>query len=590
MKRARILPALKNFAPLAGLFREGRYAVAAGLLCLMVVDGLQLVTPLIIRDAVDALAAGRADGRSLLAYAGWLLGLAAVMAVFRYLWRYYLLGHSRNVEREVRKNLYEHIQTLPDDWFQKTQTGDLMARMVNDLNAVRMACGLGLVAAMDGFVLGACAVGFMAALNVKLAFWAILPAPIVVVASRVYTQRTWLGYQKIQKIFGDLTERVREAFAGARVVKAYGRASWMRERVRKVSAVYAGANIRMARDLGVFFPMMDVATNLCLASVLLYGGILAVAGRISPGDFVAFITYLNLLAWPMMAMGWVTNLIQRGGAAMERISAVMDTRPHVADAPDAAPLPLPVAGAVRIEGLTLAHPGRDTDAVSSVSFEIPPGAFAVAVGAVGSGKTSLLAALPRLVDPPPCSVFLDGRDVRSVTLRSLRQSIGFVTQEPVIFSETIRDNVVFGRENLSDDHVLAALSAVHLDREIADIPGGLDAVLGERGITLSGGQRQRLALARALAGNPAILVMDDALSMVDLRTEEAVMEAILSARAGRTTIAATHRTATIRRADMVLVMENGRLVETGRHEDLMAADSAYRRIYERRRLDESLEE
>ncbi|MBI5845456.1 MAG: ABC transporter ATP-binding protein [Deltaproteobacteria bacterium] len=589
MKSSKILPALKNFAPLRGMFIEGRYAVIAGLLCLLFVDGLQLVTPLIIRDAVDSLAAGRADQDLLFAFAAWIVGLAAAMAVFRYLWRYYLLGHSRRVEREVRLRLYEHLQNLDDAWYQKTPTGDLMARMVNDLTAVRMAAGFGLVAAMDGFVLGAAAVGFMAAIDGWLTFWTLLPAPFVIIASRVYTQRMWLGYQKLQAIFGDLTERTREAFAGNRVITAYGRKGWIRERVFAASSLYASSNIRMAKNLGIFFPMMESVTNLCLAVVLLYGGMLAVWGRISPGDFVAFITYLSLLAWPMMAMGWVANLIQRGAAAMERISAVMDTRPAVRDKPGAKPISEPVRGCVEIKSLTLSHPGRTETAVSGVSLNIPAGSFAVFAGAVGSGKSTLLAALARLVEPPPGSVILDGLDVLDATLSSLRKNMGFVTQEPVIFSETIRENVVFGRDGISDETVWKALSAVKLGDEISQVEGGLDAVMGERGITLSGGQRQRLALARALAGDPAVLVLDDALSMVDVRTESAVVDALLWSRQGRTTIMATHRTSTLARADVIFVMASGKLVEEGCHRELLETGPVYASIYEKGRIAESLE-
>lgn len=589
MKSSRLLPALKKFAPLSGMFLEGRYAVVAGLLCLLTVDGLQLVTPLIIRDAVDSLAAGRADRGLLLEFAAWITGLAAAMAVFRYLWRYYLLGHSRRVERAVRLNLYNHLQNLDDAWYQKTPTGDLMARMVNDLTAVRMAAGFGLVAAMDGFVLGAAAVGFMAAIDARLTFWTLLPAPIIVVASRVYTQRMWLGYQKLQAIFGDMTERTREAFAGNRVITAYGRKGWMRGRVFAASSLYAARNIRMAKDLGIFFPMMESVTNLCLAVVLFYGGMLAVWGTISPGDFVAFITYLSLLAWPMMAMGWVANLIQRGAAAMERITAVMETSPAVCDRPGARPLSEPVRGEIGIESLTLSHPGRTETAVSGVSLRIPAGSFAVLAGAVGSGKSTLLAALARLVEPPAGGVLLDGRDVLDITLSSLRKNIGFVTQEPVIFSDTIRENVVFGRDGISDEAVWKALSAVKLADEIREAEGGLSAVMGERGITLSGGQRQRLALARALAGDPAVLVLDDALSMVDVRTESAVVDELLSSRRGRTTILATHRTSTLARADRVFVMENGRLVEEGGHRELLESGPVYRSIYEKGRIAESLE-
>ncbi|MEW5733818.1 MAG: ABC transporter ATP-binding protein [Thermodesulfobacteriota bacterium] len=583
---------LKSFAPLANMFAQNRWPLAAGLACLLIVDGLQLVVPEVVKRAVDRLTSHTAEGRQLLSYGLVILALAVAMALFRYFWRYFLLGFSRKVERHLRARLYARLQTLDDAYFARHPTGDLMARMVNDLNAVRMATGIGLAALTDAVVMTTATMAFMAVIDWRLTVLTLLPAPFVVIFTRIYTRRMARGYQEVADRFGDLTERAREAFAGIRVVKAYCREPWTRERLDRESRAYIAENIRLSKSLGMFFPIMSAFSNLGLALVLWYGGSAVIFGRMTAGGFVAFTTYLNLLTWPMMAMGWVMNLVQRGSAAMRRINMVLDAEPEITSpAPEeksdpSAPEP---RGRIEARDLSFTYPGKDEPALSRIRFTIAEGLFVAVVGAVGSGKSTLLSSLPRVLDPAAGTLFVDGRDVRDIPLPLLRRTVALATQDAVIFSDSVAANVSFSR-GLSGDRISSALAAAALSREVAELPKGDLTLLGERGITLSGGQRQRLALARALALDPPVLLLDDCLSMVDVNTEKRIVDGLLSRRKGKTTVLVTHRAATIRRADLILVMDQGRLAQQGVHRELIGQEGPYKALYEKGLLAEILDQ
>ncbi|MDI6797070.1 MAG: ABC transporter ATP-binding protein [Desulfatibacillaceae bacterium] len=579
--------AFKNFAPLGPLFRQNAFFLAMGFLSLLVVDGLQLVIPLVIKGAVDSLTLREATSNVLFAYAGWIILLASLMVLFRYIWRLFLLGHARMVEKILRERLFSRVQTLPESYFLKHSTGDLMARFTNDLNAVRMATGMGLAAATDGLLLGAAAVAFMVSINPALTLYTLIPAPFVVVFTRIYTRRMSSGYQRVQKSFGDLTQQVREAYSGIRVIKAYGQEEWTRDKVIARSRHYADENIKLAKSLAVFFPMMMIFTNLGLAIVVGYGGGLAVFGDISPGDFVAFTVYLNLLTWPMMAMGWVTNLIGRGGAAMERISSVLESPAETTSHTPETKKTL-ITGEIVVRGLSFAYPGQQSAALESLDLKVPAGLFTALTGSVGAGKSTLVSILVRLWEPPAGCVFLDGTDILQLPLDVVRNNILVASQDAVVFSDTVKNNLVFGRKGVDEAKTEQVLSLVRLDEEIKSLKKGLDTLLGERGITLSGGQRQRLALARVLISNPPVLILDDCLSMVDARTERDIMEDILKLRENKTTLAITHRTGALRRADLVLVLDKGTLVQAGTHQELLQVGGIYAKIYSDRLLQEKL--
>lgn len=579
---------LTDFKPLKTYFIENRGALILGLSSLLLVDGLQLFIPRVIKKSIDALTVGQATLGLLLKYALVIVGIALTMAIFRYIWRYLVLGHSRKVEEALRNRIYKHLQTLSLSFYWRMKTGDLMARAVNDIDAVRMAAGMGLVALTDGIVLSLATIGFMLYINTKLTLISLIPAPFIVYFTRIITRRMGRGFRQVQQTFSELTESVREALAGVRVIKAYNREFWQYGRVKDQGEKYIRNNLDLARTLALFFPMMALFTNLGLAVGIWIGGRFTILGTTTTGDFVAFISYLNLLTWPMMALGWVTNLIQRASASMRRINGILREVPEITSQTGSARRGA-IRGEIRVRNLTFCYPGGGNPALEGIDLTIEPGRTVAIVGGVGSGKSTLLHTIPRLVETERGMVLIDGIPIHDIDLKDLRASIGFVTQEAHIFSDTLLNNVVFGRRGISERTIDSALEASQLMVDIDSLPGGIHSFLGEKGITLSGGQRQRLTIARALISNPPILILDDALCQVDTRTEASILSNMLQMRQGETNIIVSNRTSTIRRAEVIYVLRAARLVEIGDHATLLAAGGEYARLYERQQLAEELE-
>lgn len=589
MEKSRIplINTLRDFLPLQEYFVKNKYHLIAGLVCLLVVDFLQLLIPMVIKQVIDDLTYRSATSKILLKYGLLILTIAMAIAVLRYFWRFFVIGHSRKVEESLRNRLFGHLQVLSMSFYQRTKTGDIMARSINDINAVRMATGMGLVSLVDGLVIGIAAICFMVYINPQLAVFALLPAPFVVYFASIHTRKMSQGYEVVQKTFSDLTESAREAFSGIRVIKSFVRESWGYRRMEHEGRNYVNENIRLAKTLALFFPMMTIFTNLGLLIVIYFGGRLTILGDITTGDFVAFIGYLNLLAWPMMAMGWVTNLFQRGAASMRRISRILNETPEITG-PVQEIEKHTFKGAISFKNISFRYPGKEDYALRDISFDIEAGITVSLVGMVGSGKSTLLHTIPRLIDPSSGRIFIDEIDIKKIPLKTLRETIGFVTQDAIIFSDSIRNNILFGRNDISDEGLFYALKCAKIHEDVMAMENGLDTILGEKGVTLSGGQKQRLTIARAIVFDPAILILDDSLSMIDTRTEEEILNNILTLRKNKTNLIVSHRFSTISRADLIVVLDGGRIIESGDHNTLLNNGNEFKRLYERQLITREL--
>lgn len=567
---------MKSLDLIKPYFIENRRIIFFGFICLIIVDMLQLFIPRIIKWAVDDLTVLAIDTFGLMIYALYIVGIGLAIGVFRYLWRRCLLGTSRRVEEGLRNKLFAHTQTLSAGYFDKTQTGDLMARATNDIQQVRMATGMGMVALNDAVVLGAAAVCFMAYIHIRLTLFVLIPMPFIVLGTRFFGGLMHRRYKEVQESFGELTEGVRERLAGIRIIKAYGMEKTERHKIEQLSHSYIKSNLQLVSITGTFFPMMLLFSNISLAIVIYLGGRQTILQEITPGDFVAFISYLGLLTWPMMALGWVTNLIQRGRASLDRINNVLQTQPDIRDAAD----PVTVThtdGAIRFQDVWFAYDKDTPYALTQIDFELAPGHVLGIIGPPGSGKTSLLNLVPRFYDASKGRILIAGTDTRTLCLADLRARIAYVPQEPFMFAGTITENITLGdaRYPKEDIENAAHMAAVH--DTIESFPKGYATIVGEKGVILSGGQKQRIALARAFLRQRPILLLDDPISQVDTDTGHTLIQAIRDMASAQSIIIVSHRLSAVQFADTIMSMAEGRIIEYGTHEELILNNQYYAR-------------
>ena len=565
-----------------------RRGFALGLACTALSTVASLASPWVLKHAVDDLAQG-VTGAKLRTYASLILGLALVGGVFRFLMRRIIVGVSRHLEYDLRNDFFARLQTLAPANFHANRTGDLMSRATNDLNAVRMMAGPAVMYSASTIIIFVTALVLMLGLDARLTAIALVPLPFVSIAVRVFGSAIHRRFEAIQAQLSDLSAVVQEALAGVRVVRAYRQEAAELERFSAANTEYVRRNLVLIRLQAMFYPSLSLFLGLGALLVLWLGSREVMRERLTLGEFVAFNAYLGMLTWPMIAFGWVTNMLQRGAASWKRMLDVMDIVPLVADGPGMAadsPRP-PILGAIEIRGLTFAYAGAPV--LHDVSLRVAAGETLAVVGPTGSGKSTLISLLPRLHEPPRGTVFIDGTDVRDIPLPALRASIGFVAQEPFLFSETLGANIAFGLGESGGPAVAAAAAVARLDTDVQGFPKGYDTLVGERGITLSGGQKQRTALARAVATDPRILILDDALSAVDTYTEEEILKRLRGVMRQRTSIIVSHRVSTVRDADQIVVLDAGRIVERGRHDDLIARGGAYAALHRRQLLEEELE-
>ena len=580
---------MTHYRILLPYFRRNLGILAIGVSSLLIVDLLQLFIPRVIKLAVDDLTRYQATSARLLSYAGMVLALALGIVVFRFVWRRCLFGHSRQVEEALRNRLFAHLQTLSFSYFDRANTGDLMAHATNDVQAVQLAAGMGLVALTDTLVLGTAAIGFMLYINPSLTLIALLPMPFIALFARTISKIFYERFQKVQASFSQLTERARENLAGIRTIKAYTQETAEIKRFDQTGRNYIAANLRMVKISGFFSPMSLIFTNLSMALVLVIGGKLTILNTISVGDFVAFNSYLLLLTWPMMALGWMINLFQRGSASLGRIQAILNTPSEAAEILEVPKKSL-TQGDIESRSLTFTYPGSNLPALEDIHLSIKPGQLVGIVGRTGAGKSTLCQLLPRLYDTPPGQLYWEGEDIHRWPLEELRRAIAVVPQDPFIFADTVRANICFGNPDASTDEMIKAAEAAHVLDEILALPHQFDTILGERGVTLSGGQKQRLTLARALILSTPLLILDDCFSSVDLETELAILANLKRYLKARTTLIASHRLEAMRAADVIFVLEWGRLREQGNHDQLLAQKGIYAALYRRQKLEVELYE
>lgn len=552
--------------------------ILAGLASLVLVDILQLTIPRVIKHAVDDLAMAGGYGKNLGRYGLTLLGIGLAIALFRYCWRRCLLGTARFVEETIRNRLFDHLQNMSPAFFDTVSTGDIMAYATNDIQQVRMAIGMGMVALNDAIVLGMAAIGFMLYIDVELTFYVMIPMPLIVISSRLLGRKMHRGYQQVQSAFAAMTENIRQRLSAIRLIKAHDLYRQSSSQMAEASSHYVQSNMKLVRVAGLFFPLMLFFTNMSLALVLWLGGSRTMVGSITPGDFVAFLHYLGLMTWPMMAMGWVINLVQRGKASLDRLDQVMRTVPEIRQV--AAPKRLrQCRGGITFEKVEFAYPDRKRQPViSGISFDLEPGQVLGLVGPPGSGKTTILSLIMRHYDIGRGRIMLDGIDLRQLSLDDIRNCLAWVSQEPFIFAGTIRENLTLGRQDISGHHLRNVLRAVALEKTIADLPKGLDTLVGEKGVILSGGQKQRVAFARALLKDSSLLLLDDPVSQVDAATGHHLINTLRQLSGRKTMIIASHRIAAVRFADKIICLDKGKLVAVGSHEHLADRQGYYRQM------------
>jgi ATP-binding cassette subfamily B multidrug efflux pump len=607
---------LKSLRPLLPYLKRYRWGYALGTVCVLLHNGIWVLFPLVIGKASDDLKSS-ADltasvmRHKLLVYAGLLLAIALTKGIFQFLTRWVVIGVSRDIEFDLRNDLFARLEGLSYSYYQRNRTGDIMARATNDLNAVRMLLGPAIMYSANTMVYTAGALAFMISINPKLTLLTFLPLPAVSIVIQTFGRRIHERFERIQAMFSDISARAQENFSGARLIRAYVQEEAQVKAFERENKEYIRRSLKLVRLMGMLWPTLELMLGCAVVLVLWLGGrevltgqltltrvtnlvgtypgittTLKLDGSMSVGQFVSFSTYMMQLTWPIIALGWVINILQRGTASLIRINEIMQEQPEIKDAPDAQVRE--INGDIEFRDLNFSYDGKPV--LRDVNLRVPAGSSLAIVGPTGSGKTTLVNLIPRVYDADPGMVLIDGRRIRDYSLESLRRSIGFVPQETFLFSDRIRENIALGVDSASNSDIHDAADAANIAVDIEGFPEGYETLVGERGITLSGGQKQRTAIARALIRNPRILILDDALSSVDTHTEDKILNHLRDVMAGRTTIFISHRVSTVRNADRIAVLHGGRIVELGTHDELLALNGYYSDLYNKQLLEEELAE
>jgi ATP-binding cassette subfamily B multidrug efflux pump len=579
---------LDNIRPLFPYLKRYWKHLAWGGVAVISYNVVRVLLPLIVGHAIDDMKHGVTEDK-IIHHALRLLLVAALSAIFLYITRQVIIGASREIEYDLRNDLFANLERQSAGFYHTHRTGDIMARTTNDLNAVRQLLGPAIMYSANCLVFTCAALPFMIHISPKLTLCAVGPLPLASVLVQSFGQRIHRRFERIQAMFSDISAKAQENFSGARLIRAFAQEDAEIASFETANLEYIGRSMHLVRLMAMLWPSLELVLGLGLMITLLVGGHEVVQHRISVGDFAAFNVYMVQLIWPMIAIGWVVNLFQRGTASVVRIDELLKQQPAIVDDPAfVSHEPQNVEGAITFRNLSFAYPTGGPEVLHNINLEIPAGSSLAVVGPTGSGKSSLVGLIPRLHDAPNGSILIDGRPIREYSLARLRASIGFVPQETFLFSDTIAQNIAFGRPDATQPEILEAATIAHIASEILEFPRGFETAVGERGITLSGGQKQRTAIARAVIRNPPILILDDALASVDTYTEERILSGLREVMRGRTTIFISHRISTARNADQIAVLVNGRIAELGTHDELIARNGYYNALAEKQQLEEEL--
>jgi ATP-binding cassette subfamily B protein len=575
----------RSMRPLLPYLKQHRRGFAFGTLCIVLSNGAWAGLPRVIGKAAQSLEGG-VTRHKLLVFTLQVLALAVVRGIFLFLTRWVVIGISRDIEFDLRNDLFAHLETLSYSYYQRMRTGDIMARVTNDLSAVRMLMGPAIMYSANTLVFTAAALWFMVHNSPRLTLYAFLPLPIVSVTIQYFGRRIHERFERIQAMFSEISARAQENFSGARVIRAYVQEEAEIASFETANREYVARSLKLVRLMGMLWPTLELMLGLAMVLVLWMGGREVLAGRMQIGAFTAFNIYMMQLTFPIIALGWVVNIFQRGTASLVRLNEVLQEQPTIKD--ESSARKPEVIGEIEFRALNFEYDGKRV--LHHLNLRIPAGSSMAIVGLTGSGKSTLVSLIPRIYDAAPGMVLVDGRPIREFSLTSLRGSIGFVPQETFLFSDHIRENIALGVESATDQEIHDAADAANIAADIEGFPERYQTMVGERGITLSGGQKQRTAIARALIRNPRILILDDALSSVDTHTEDKILNHLREVMQGRTTIFISHRVSTVRNADRIAVLHDGKIVELGTHDELLALNGYYNDLYNKQLLEEELAE
>lgn len=580
---------MNSFTFLYQYIKRHKYQYTAGIITLFVVDFANLFIPRLTGTITDGLTAHSLDWNGIRLCLLAIFGLGLTLALGRFLWRFFLFGASRSIEKELRNDMFRHLEKMSVEYYNEHKTGDLMTRFTSDLNAIRMAIGPAVICVFDASVMTIMVIcQMMYYVNIRLTLLAIIPMLLICAGEIYYGKIMHARFRERQEAVSDLTDFVQESFSGVRVIKAF---------VRERSQMHAFAgnrhtmdkNLNVVRLQAVVMPLLDVIIGLSSLITLVYGGYLALVGEITLGRFVAFNQYINMLVWPMLACGDAINMFSQGSASTRRIREIFDEKPEIYDRKDVQP-PDEIRGDITFSHLTFIHRGHSEPTLKDINLEIPAGTTLAIIGRTGNGKSTLVNLLLRLYNTKPGMILIDGRDINTIPLKALRENIAYVPQDNFLFSDTLKANIAFGTGEEDMDAITCATSVACIHENIVSFPDGYETIVGERGVTLSGGQKQRSSIARALMKDSPILILDDSLSAVDTDTEERILKNLKENRRGKTTLLIAHRISTIQNADVIMVLEDGEAKEIGNHESLMAQNGIYRDMFEKQQLEAAMGE